>query len=178
MFTSTGSAPSQICRTRARRSNSAEFSTEQAGSHTPKQQHNITVNFQNKTLLFDTRTKLSGKRQIQALLLIHRLGTLLVVVFITHNDNSHCARLCNYCGNSSVQHLQLSGSAAPCRTQNADKAKPYRCQNAMDMCGKRKRHVSILSCRFFVLHFWFSAQLTWIELFQTFQFYWTEWLKF
>ena len=78
----------------------------------------IQVNFQNKTLYVSASTKMTKKRQIQALLPIIQLGALLVV-FITHTFNCCCKWLYNYCGNSLVSWLQLSGSAAPWRTQNA-----------------------------------------------------------
>ena len=42
-------------------------------------QHPVT--FQNKTLRVDTSTQISNKRQTQALLSIHRSGTLRFVVF-------------------------------------------------------------------------------------------------
>lgn len=59
------------------------------------------------------------KRQtIQALLLILQFGIFPVDVFIKHTHNCGHTWLCNYRGNSLVSQLELSGSAAPCGTQN------------------------------------------------------------
>ena len=70
--------------------------------------NNITSGyFQNKTLCVDTSTHISKKRQTQALLLIPRSGTP-VVVFRTHTYNCGCEWLCDYRGNSSASWCQLS----------------------------------------------------------------------
>ena len=86
-------------------SNSAEFDTEQTGSRTPKQQHNI-------WLFGDASTQHLKKRQIQAPILSFQLGKLCIVVLITLTEVG------NFHGNSSVLQLQLPGRAALCQTQN------------------------------------------------------------
>ena len=73
------------------RSNSAEFSTEQTGSHTLKKQHNIQLIFIIKHWM---PAQNSEKRKIQSLPLIVRMGTLCVVVFIIHTNNCGHAWLC------------------------------------------------------------------------------------
>ena len=83
---------------------SAEFITEQTGSHTLKQ-HNIQLIFLLKHSLLSPAQKV--------LLLILRLVTLLVVVFVSHTYNCSRTWLCNHHGNSSVSQLQLYSSAAP-----------------------------------------------------------------
>ena len=87
---------------RTQRSNSAEFGTEQTGSHAPKQQYNIWLLFKIKHSMLTPAQKSQKKRQIRALLLILRSGSLCVVVFITHTYNCSHEWLCDYRGKSSV----------------------------------------------------------------------------
>ena len=62
--------------------------TDQTGSQTLTQQHNIWIIFKIQHCV-SASTKISKKRQIQAVPLILQLGTLLVV-FITHTYNYGC----------------------------------------------------------------------------------------
>ena len=93
--------------------NSSKFSTEQTGSHAPKQQQNIQLIFIMKVRVGASK-KIMKKSQMKACLLIFQLGTACVVVFTTQTCNCGHVWFC-----LAVSQLQLPGSAAPCCTQNA-----------------------------------------------------------
>ena len=84
----------------------------------PKHQHNIQLIFVIKHYI-DGSTKISQKRQMQALCVILQMGRLLFVVFITNLNNCARAGLRYYRWNASVSQLQLSGGSAPRRTRRA-----------------------------------------------------------
>ena len=84
-------------------SNSAEFDTEQTGSRTPKQQHNIWLFGDASTQHLKKETNPSTYSKLS-------VGKTLHCITLTEVGNFH--------GNSSVLQLQLPGRAALCQTQN------------------------------------------------------------